>query len=200
MTQNELVQELKDLGHEYINEARLRRFLDWALRRVTHAENWPQRWVRVPLASFDPELHGQLDAVVGAQGHLRLATLDQLGSVNLGQTGAPQTYYFEGQALKTWPVAGAADNVGVICWTRAIWKNGGAAAASVNDEPLLPRDFSDLIVLESRLHCLEDTDEDGLRDALEMRGVTELARLKDLHLNPNADEPDSIEIRTGGYA
>lgn len=198
MKQQEFTTELQALGHEYIALPRLQRFVDWALRRVTHAENWPQRWVRVDLASFDPTLHGQLDAVVGDRGHLRLTTLDALGSANLAQAGVPDVYYFEGQALKTWPVA--TSGVRVVCWTRAIWVAGGATAASVNDVPVMPVDFDDLVVLEARLHCLEDTDEMGLRDELKLRAATELDRLRDLHLNQNADEPDSIETRSGNYA
>lgn len=204
MTRGQMRQELKDLGHRYLPDARLSRFLNEAARQQFGEERWRCRYredTGVLGGGVVADLGPLSQVLIGDQAGWPLApmTMDEMRDAGfLQQAGAALYYSFKRDTndqdiLVLGPQGTVGQTYTVIHWTVKVWRNGGREAADDSDMLIGNGVFDEAILLGARVRCLEDTDEDGLRDSVQDRLEAKVRELRETELDLNSDEPKRIK-------
>lgn len=194
MTKAEIVQEVIDRGYNYVGQGRIGTFVQRSYRTVCAARSWPflieTTSGTAPLSLPDlREVFSVKDTTNEAQPRGVRREWLVAHSPNLTDTGTPQFWYLDDEALKLYPVDEAVE-------LEVRYKKRPALLAD-SDTPLIPEEWQYLIVDLAVAHCLRDDDEYEEARALEadVKAVIREEMAPDL-LGRNKQNPDFVE-RTG---
>lgn len=156
MTKAELVQEVIDLGYDYVDSARIGKFVDRAYRMLCSRRNWPFLEAEVTgTAPLELSELGKVLSVKNTTAEEQPRGVSRRWLVanypNLTETGRPIFWYLENKTLKLYPVDSEAQ------LEVRVKKRPTALADS--DEPLVPDEWQYIIVDMAVIPCLKDDDE-----------------------------------------
>lgn len=156
MTKAEIVQEVIDLGYDYVDSGRIGKFVDRAYRMLCSRRNWPFLETEVTgTAPLELSELGKVLSVYDMTNESQPRGVDRRWLVanypKLTEAGLPTFWYLENKTLKTYPVDESA--------SLSVRIKKRPTALSDSDSPLVPDEWQYIIVDMAVIPCLKDDDE-----------------------------------------